>query len=84
MIPDRVVAFTKKFKGRLEAWRLEDILNCVGHGETALAFEMLCDFIAEFDIPISMEEYDEIMRLAVDIELDSDSLRYKCLKALVS
>jgi len=81
---DRVVAVTEKFKGRLEDWRLEDILNYVDHDEWGLAFDLLCDFIAEFDIPISIEEYDEIIKLAEDMEFDMDDVIFKHLKKLIN
>jgi len=83
MVSSRVVAVTKKFEGHLEDWRLEDIVNCVEHGETWLDFETLCDYIAEFDISISTEEYNEIMNLVVDVELNLDRDCMKCLKNLL-
>jgi len=79
MFADRILALGRKFKGRLEDGWLDVALDYVDDSEETLAFETLCDYIAEFDIPISTEEYDEIMKLAVDMEID---LNLGCIKYL--
>jgi len=79
----RVLELSKKFKGRLEDECFEVLLSNINYDDWWLAFEMLCDFIADFDVSISTEEYDEIMRLAEDMKIDFSDRFSRRLKELV-
>ncbi|MDN2484226.1 MafI family immunity protein [Kosakonia sacchari] len=58
-----VKAFGARFVGRVDAEKLQFAVDYVGFGECGLAFETICDYIVEEDVPISEEEY----RLALEI-----------------
>jgi len=83
MLVDRLIALCEKFRGRLEDYLLDDVLNAVDHNEVHLAFEKLCDFLLGYKIVISTEEHDDLMRLVEDMEFDPESLRYKYLNELI-
>jgi len=85
MIPNRaarVIVFAKKFKGRLEDIWVETVLDYVVHNEVPLAFDILCDYLSDYNVSLSVEEYDEILQLAEDIELDLNEDILKHLKYL--
>jgi len=48
-------------------------LDYVDHNECGVALEMLCNFIADHDVPISADEYHEAIRLAADMGFDLKS-----------
>lgn len=70
MFADRIFEFGMRFKGRLNADLLQGALDYVGYNEESLAFEVLCDYIWECDVPITSEEYNEAVLLILDIGLD--------------
>nr|WP_269841971.1 MafI family immunity protein [Enterobacter asburiae] len=46
----------------------------VGAGqENVLAFETLCDHIADHDVVISKDEYTQVLKIATDLGLEIDS-----------
>jgi len=78
-----VVEFCNQFKGRLEDIWLEAVLDYVDYNEYGVALEMLCDFLADHDVPVSAGEYHEAMRLATNMGFDLESPRYTYLKTLI-
>jgi len=83
MSVDHVVEFCHQFKGRLDDIWIETVLDYVDYNESGVALEMLCDFLADHDVPISADEYHEAMRLAADMAFDLESPRYTYLKTLI-
>ncbi|MEX5501325.1 MafI family immunity protein [Pseudomonas syringae] len=61
---------------------LQGALGYVAYNEESLAFEVLCDHICEYDISITDEEYNEAVRLILDIGLDLDDGPFKHLLGL--
>ena len=70
MFADRIIEFGMRFKGRLNADLLQGALDYVAYNEESLAFEILCDYIWEHNVPITLEEYNEAVLLIQDIGLD--------------
>jgi len=83
MLDKRVLELGNKFHGRLDKLWLDVALDNVDYDECGLAFELLCDYIVDFDIPISKAEYDEIIKLAADMEIDFSDYFSRCLKSLI-
>lgn len=82
MFADRIIEFGKKFKGRLNSDLLQGALDYVAYNEEALAFEILCDHICEYDISITDEEYKEAVLLVLDMGLDLRAGPFKHLPGL--
>jgi len=82
MFASRIMEFGKKFKGRLDDLWLESALDYVSYSEEMLAFEMLCDYLADYDVCLCMEEYAEMIKLAADMGFDLDDTALKYLKYL--
>jgi len=82
MFASRIIEFGKKFKGRLDDLWLDSALDYVNYNEEMLAFEMLCDYLANYNICLCMEEYLEMIKLAADMEFDLDDASLKYLKYL--
>jgi len=83
MLERRILEFGNKFRGRLEDVWLEVALDYINYNEWGLAFDTLCDYLVEYDVLFSMEEYDEMIRLAKDMELSLDNGNFKYLKYLI-
>ncbi|WP_157213060.1 MafI family immunity protein [Pseudomonas sp. M47T1] len=71
-----VLTFGRKFEGRLLPEILEGAMNYVGHGEARLAFEILCDHIAEHDVVITLAEYNEAIILAEEMGSNFEELPF--------
>jgi len=82
MFASRIIEFGKKLKGRLDDLWLDSALDYVNHNEEVLAFGMLCDYLADYNVCLCIEEYDEMISLAVDMEFDLDDTSLKYLKYL--
>ncbi|MHB2060090.1 MafI family immunity protein [Pseudomonas monsensis] len=82
MFADRIIKFARRFEGRLDSDLLQGALDYVAYNEESLAFEVLCDHICEYDISITDEEYNEAVRLILDIGLDLGEGPFKHLLGL--
>lgn len=45
-------------------------LDYINHSENVLAFETLCDHIADFDVKISEDEYKKVLHIVVLLGFD--------------
>lgn len=84
MYADRIFKFGGRFQGRLESMQLQGALDYIGHNEEILAFEVLCDHICEYGIPITDEEYRDAIQLEFDMGFDLEENPFKHLKDLKS
>lgn len=75
MFANRIVRFGRKFEGRLNSDLLQGALDYVAYSEENLVFEILCDYICEYDISITDEECREAFLLVLDMGLDLGILR---------
>lgn len=51
-------------------------MNYVEHGEARLAHEILCDHIAEYNVVITLAEYNEAKALAEEMGSNFDDLPF--------
>ncbi|WP_313738968.1 MafI family immunity protein [Pseudomonas sp.] len=82
MFTDRIVKFGNNFRDRLDPCLLQGALDYTAYNEESLAFEVLCDHICEYDIPLTDEEYKEAVKLIQDMELDLGEGPFKHLLSL--
>ncbi|EHF8233657.1 MULTISPECIES: MafI family immunity protein [Enterobacter] len=72
-INDEIRYFGEGLKGRLEPSLVDFALDYLGFSEIVLAFETLCDHIADNDVAISKEEYLQVLKISNDLGLKIDS-----------
>lgn len=75
--------FINKFNDRLNKNLSDFIISHIDNNEYSLAMETLCDYMNEFDIQITEREFDEIIELAVGLNLDVCTGRFLYLKKLI-
>ena len=73
-----IVELGALFKGRLDADLVNFAVDYMKHGESHVALETLCDYLCEHEIPITVSEYNEILRinLAFGSRLDERVVAY--------
>lgn len=81
-VADIVKEFGEKFRGRIEDWRLSEAIKYVDFNECSLAFETICDHICEYDVEISSDEFNAIMRIGRIFEVEWHHGLLSCLKRL--
>lgn len=79
----KIVLFGNLFKDRLDNELLQDAINYVGHGETELAFETICDHLSEYEVSINQAEYDLAITLCNELEMDRNDISLRHLKELI-
>lgn len=83
MFGKKITQLGKCFEGRLDLSLIEGALDYIQYNEEVLAFEILCDHISEYDVAITSEEYEEILSLIKNMNLDINEAPFKYLKQLV-
>lgn len=83
-IAKRILLFGGVYRGRLDQELLDYALDYVNFNELAIAFETVCDHLCEYDVPITPQEYEEIIDLARELKSDLDAGRFKYLKGLIN
>ncbi|MBU9835962.1 MafI family immunity protein [Rahnella perminowiae] len=83
MFSTRIIEFGNKFRDRLNIELLDGALDYINFNEENLAFEILCDHIAEYDVVLSQEEFQEAMILAKDMGFNVSDGPYKHMQQLV-
>ncbi|MFP1727022.1 MafI family immunity protein [Lonsdalea quercina] len=70
--------FGMHFCDRLPEQTLQFALDYIRFGEEPLAFETLCDYLCECDIPLTVQEYREITNFnqILKCPLDRRVIRY--------
>ncbi|WP_034350132.1 MafI family immunity protein [Herbaspirillum sp. GW103] len=56
MFSEKIKDFACRISGKLEDELLEGALNYLDHNEEALAIEILCDHLIEYDVPLSQDD----------------------------
>ena len=79
----RISKLGSDFEGRLSQDLLSSALDYVTHGEIGLSLEILCDYLCEADVPITQQEYEEILSLGAEFHLDLNAGRFNYLKTLI-
>lgn len=72
-INDEIREFGEGLKNRLEPSLVDFALDYLGFSENILAFETLCDHIADYDVVISKDEYTQVLKIVNYLGLEIDS-----------
>lgn len=72
-IDNEIRALGEGLKDRLEPSIVDFAIDCISFSENVLAFETLCDHIADHEIMISKDEYAQVLRIANALHLEIDS-----------
>jgi hypothetical protein len=73
LVNDRIRDLGNSLKDRLDPELVDYDLDYINHSENVLAFEMLCDHIADYDIKISNNEYKKILEIVDLLNLNLDN-----------
>ncbi|EOZ3197906.1 MafI family immunity protein [Yersinia enterocolitica] len=83
-LDEKIKYFGSLFKNRLDNELLQDAINYVDHGERRLAFETVCDYLSEYEVPINKAEYDLAIFICNGLKIDADDISLRHLKALIT
>ena len=72
-VNDKIRLFGEGLKDRLDPSLVDFALEYIGFSENVLAFETLCDHIADLDVVISHDEYMQVLKIVNDLGLEIDS-----------
>lgn len=75
--------FGSLFFGRLDTELLQDAINYIGYDERGLAFETICDHISEYEIPITLEEYDMAIQISNELKMNANDISLLHMKELI-
>ncbi|WP_239353038.1 MafI family immunity protein [Snodgrassella communis] len=73
LVNDRIRDLGNSLKDRLDPELIDYDLDYINHSENVLAFEMLCDHIADYDVKISNNEYKKILEIVDVLNLNLDN-----------
>ena len=71
-VNDKIRLFGEGLKDRLDPSLVDFALEYIGFSENVLAFETLCDHIADHDVVISHDEYMQVLKIVNDLGLEID------------
>lgn len=74
-VNDELIQLGEGLKGRLEPSLIDFALGYITHVEAILAFETLCDYIADYNVKLRKDEYEKIINTATKFGLSID-IRY--------
>jgi len=74
-VNDELIQLGEGLKGRLEPSLIDFALGYITHAEAILAFETLCDYIADYNVKLRKDEYEKIINTATNFGLNID-IRY--------
>ncbi|UNK22924.1 MafI family immunity protein [Yersinia intermedia] len=69
-IDDKIRSLGEGLKDRLDPSLIYFALDYIEFSESILAFETLCDHIADHDVVISNNEYTQVLKIANDLGLE--------------
>lgn len=72
-IDKEIIQFGEGLKGRLDPALIDFALGYISHSEVILAFETLCDYIADYEIKIRRNEYQKILDIVNSLGLEINS-----------
>ncbi|KES15476.1 hypothetical protein GASC598I20_004770 [Gilliamella apicola SCGC AB-598-I20] len=73
LVNDYIKELGNSIKDRLDPELVDYALDYINHSENVLAFETLCDYIADFDVKISENEYQKVLHIVDLLGLDLDN-----------
>lgn len=72
-INNKIRALGEGLKDRIDTSIIDFDLEYIKHSENVLAFETLCDHIADYDVVITKDEYNQIINIANELNLKIDN-----------
>lgn len=72
-VNEEIAKLGEGLKDRLEPSIVDFALDYINYSESTLAFETLCDHIADHDVKISTDEYGKVILIANNLGLAIDS-----------
>lgn len=73
LVNDRIKELGNLIKGRLDPELVDYALDYINHSGNVLAFETLCDHIADFDVKITKDEYKKVLDIVEILGLEFDN-----------
>lgn len=73
LVNNCIKEFGDLLKDRIAPELIDYALDYINHSENVLAFETLCDHIADFDVKISEDEYNKVLHIVDLLGLDLDN-----------
>lgn len=73
LVNDRIKELGNLIKCRLDPELVDYALDYINHSENVLAFETLCDHIADFDVKITKDEYKKVLDIVEILGLEFDN-----------
>ncbi|WP_294954086.1 MafI family immunity protein [uncultured Gilliamella sp.] len=70
LVNNCIKEFGNSLKDRIDPELIDYALDYINHFENVLAFETLCDHIADFDVKISGDEYKKVLHIIDLLDLD--------------
>ncbi|WP_435929264.1 MafI family immunity protein [Dryocola sp. BD613] len=61
---NEIIKLGEGLKDRLDPSLIDFTLDYISHSETILAFETLCDYIADYEVKVNKDEYGKIIHIA--------------------
>ena len=72
-INEEIIKLGEGLKDRLDPSIIDFALDYINYSESLLAFETLCDHIADNDVKVSDDEYEKVILFANKLGLEIDS-----------
>ena len=72
-VNDELIQLGEELKGRIEPSLIDFALGYITHAEAILAFETLCDYIANYNTQLRKAEYEKIINTATNLGLNIDT-----------
>ncbi len=72
LVNNCIKEFGNFLKDRIDPELIDYALDYINHSENVLAFETLCDHISDFDVKISVDEYNKVLHIVYLHGLDLD------------
>ncbi len=69
----QIIQLGEGLKDRLDPSLIDFALDYINHSESILAFETLCDYVADYEVKINMDEYNIVILIANKLGLEVDS-----------
>lgn len=73
LVNEYIKELGSSIKDRLDPELIDYALDYINYSENVLAFETLCDHIADYEVKLSDDEYKKILNIVNLLHLDLDN-----------
>ncbi|MBP6344680.1 MAG: MafI family immunity protein [Neisseriaceae bacterium] len=73
IVNEKIKEFGQSLKDRLDPELINYALAYIDYSEQVLAFETLCDHIADYGIDITVDEYSKVLEIVKLLNLELDN-----------